>query len=87
MMKKVTLTKLESIMQRMRKTLRTIEKVNLELGLPGVQVRIDSLLQAGVDAELMELSIKVQSKNTQNFKQPYRPYLLSASSPAEVRAG
>ena len=36
---------------------------------------------------VMELSINVQSKNTQNLKQPYRPYLLSASSPAEVRAG
>lgn len=35
----------------------------------------------------MELSINVQSKNTQNLKQPYRPYLLSASSTAEVRAG
>lgn len=35
----------------------------------------------------LELSINVQSKNTQNLKQPYRPYLLSASSPAEVRAG
>ena len=45
MMKKVTLTKLESIMQRMRKALRTIEKVSLELGLPGVQVRLDPLLQ------------------------------------------
>lgn len=35
----------------------------------------------------VELSINVQSKNTQNLKQPYRPYLLSASSTAEVRAG
>lgn len=35
----------------------------------------------------LELSINVQSKNTQNLKQPYRPYLLSASSTAEVRAG
>ena len=58
MMKKVTLTKLESIMQRMRKTLRTIEKVSLELGLPGVQVRLDSLLQAGVDAELISLDLR-----------------------------
>ena len=57
MMKKVTLTKLESIMQRMRKALRTIEKVSLELGLPGVQVRLDSLLQAGVDAELISLDL------------------------------
>ena len=58
MMKKVTLTKLESIMQRMRKTLRTIEKVSLELGVPGVQVRLDSLLQAGVDAELISLDLR-----------------------------
>ena len=58
MMKKVTLTRLESIMQRMRKTLRTIEKVNLELGLPGVQVRLDPLLQAGVDAELISLDLR-----------------------------
>ena len=58
MMKKVTLTKLESIMQRMRKTLRTIEKVSLELGLPGVPVRLDSLLQAGVDAELISLDLR-----------------------------
>ena len=58
MMKKVTLTKLESIMQRMRKTLRTIEKVSLELGLPGVQVRLDPLLQAGVDAELISLDLR-----------------------------
>ena len=36
---------------------------------------------------ILELSINVQSKNTQNLKQPYRPYLLSASSTAEVRAG
>ena len=39
------------------------------------------------DPEALELSIKVQSKNTQNLTQPYRLYLLSASSPAEVRAG
>ena len=58
MMKKVTLTKLESIMQRMRKALRTIEKVSLELGLPGVQVRLDPLLQAGVDAELISLDLR-----------------------------
>ena len=58
MMKKVTLTKLENIMQRMRKTLRTIEKVSMELGLPGVQVRLDSLLQAGVDAELISLDLR-----------------------------
>lgn len=58
MMKKVTLTKLESIMQRMRKTLRTIEKVSLELGLPGVQVQLDPLMQAGVDAELISLDLR-----------------------------
>ena len=58
MMKKVTLTKLESIMQRMRKALRTIEKVSLELGLPGVPVRLDALLQAGVDAELISLDLR-----------------------------
>ena len=40
-----------------------------------------------IDAITVELSINVQSKNTQNLKQPYRPYLLSASSTAEVRAG
>lgn len=41
----------------------------------------------GRDTYKLELSINVQSKNTQNLKQPYRPYLLSASSTAEVRAG
>ena len=40
-----------------------------------------------VSSKELELSISVQSKNTQNLPQPYRPCLLSASSPAEVRAG
>ena len=54
---------------------------------PTITTVAEAMGTSRIRVRKMKLSISVQSKNTQNFTQLTRPCLLSASSPAAVRAG
>ena len=57
-MKKVVVTRVENLIKRVKKVLRILEKVRLDMELPGGQERLAPLLQAGIDAELICLDLR-----------------------------